>query len=410
MPVSCRLCAAPLEVVVVDLGSAPPANRLLRPEALAAPEAWYPLRVLVCESCWLVQTDEVALAEEPFSEDYAYHSSHSSTWLAHAERYVGAMIARFGLGAGHRVVEVAANDGYLLRFVKARGLPCYGVEPADGAASKARALGIEMVSAFFGRAEARRLAAAGRRADLLVANNVLAHVPDLDDFAAGLGILLEPEGVLTLEFPHLPRLLEGDQFDTIYHEHRSYLSLAVVVRVLAAHGLSVFDVETLPTHGGSLRVYAAHGGRRGGPSERVDAVLRDEERAGLRRREGYQGFQERADRLRHGVLRFLLDMRRDGRKVGAYGAAAKGATLLNFAGVRPDLLPWVVDRSPLKQGRFLPGSRIPIVDESWIARERPDYVLVLPWNLREEIAGQLAGVRTWGGRFVTAVPGVRIWE
>lgn len=404
----CRLCSAPLTLSVVDMGTAPLANRLLGPDALEKPETWYPLRVLVCERCWLVQTEDVPFAGELFAADYAYHSSYSTTWLAHAERYVDAMIARFGLGPGHRVVEVAANDGYLLRFVKARGLPCYGIEPADGAAARARALGIEMVSAFFGRDEARRLAEAGRGADLLVANNVLAHVADLRDFVAGLAILLEPEGILTLEFPHLLRLLEGAQFDTIYHEHRSYLSLSVVVRVLAEEGLRVVDVESLATHGGSLRVFAARAAHAKGVAPSVDPVLREEEERGLLRREAYLGQQPRADRLRHGLLRFLLDARRDGLKVGAYGAAAKGATLLNFAGVKPDLLPWVADRSPLKQGRHLPGSRIPIVDESWIERERPDFVLILPWNLREEITTQLAGARAWGARFATAVPDLRV--
>lgn len=406
---NCRHCRAPLALTLIDLGTAPPSNAYLVESALHAPERWYPLRVLVCESCWLVQTEDFARADELFDADYAYFSGFSSTWLAHAERYVRDMVARFDLTARSRVVEVAANDGYLLQYVARLGIPCLGVEPTRSTAAAARAKGLEIVEDFFGTRLARALVERGVRADLTAANNVLAHVPDIGDFAAGFALLLAPAGVATFEFPHVARMIAENQFDTIYHEHFSYLSLTAVRAIFAANGLSVFDVEELPTHGGSLRVYAQRTdtGRRSLETA-VDAISRQEVAAGLTRADGYRGFQARAERAKDDLLRFLLDAKRDGRRVAAYGAAAKGNTFLNYAGVRADLLPFVADRNPAKQGKFLPGNRIPIVDEARLRAARPDFVLVLPWNLCAEVMEQLAYVRDWGGRFVVAVPSLEL--
>ena len=405
----CRHCAAALDTVCLDLGSAPPSNAYLSEAALRAPELWYPLRLLVCERCWLVQTEDHAGRDALFSDDYAYFSSFSSSWLAHAQAYVHAVRSRFGLTRASLVSEVAANDGYLLRYVQAEGIPCYGIEPTASTARAARALGLDIVERFFGVELARELAAAGRQVDLVAANNVLAHVPDINDFVSGFTELLKPDGVATFEFPHLLRLLRENQFDTVYHEHYSYLSLSAVERIFGANGLGVFDVEELPTHGGSLRVFAQRlaSGRR--PLARgVEKVRADERAAGIETAPCYDDLQARAERVKDDFHSFLVAARREGRKVGAYGAAAKGNTLLNFAGIRPDLLPYVVDRNPAKQGRFMPGSRIPIVAEERLEADRPDYVVLLPWNLKPELTRQLAGVRAWGGRFVTAVPALEI--
>lgn len=401
----CRHCAAELELPVLDLGSAPPSNAYLSAQGLRAPEVCYPLRLLVCSACWLVQTQDHAGPESLFGDDYAYFSSYSSSWLAHAQAYVEAVRARFALGADSLVVEVAANDGYLLQYVQRAGIPCLGVEPTAGTARAARARGLHVVERFFGVALARELAAQGRQADLMVANNVLAHVPDINDFVAGFAHLLKPSGVATFEFPHLLEMVRGCQFDTAYHEHYSYLSLTAVQTIVRANGLALFDVEVLATHGGSLRVYAqrSDGGTAPvGPA--VERLLALEHAAGVRSAAFYAGFQAQAWRIRHELLSFLLAARREGLAVAGYGAAAKGNTLLNFAGVRPDLLPYVVDRNSAKQGKFMPGSRIPIVAEALLQQHRPDRVLILPWNLRQEVMAQLAYIRDWGGRFVTAVP------
>ena len=405
----CRHCASELRLPFLDLGSAPPSNAYLSETALRAPETWYPLRLLVCESCWLVQTEDHAGREQLFADDYAYFSSYSSSWLAHAQAYVQAMHTRYGLHAGSCVAEVAANDGYLLQYVQQAGVPCYGIEPTASTAAAARARGIEIVERFFGVALARELAAQGRQADLMAANNVLAHVPDINDFVAGFALLLKAQGVATFEFPHLLRMVQECQFDTAYHEHYSYLSLTSVQRIFAHNGLQVFDVEELPTHGGSLRVHAqrSDAGRRP-VTPAVAALLAREQAAGMTAADYYRGFQARAEQVKNGLLEFLLQARREGLKVGAYGAAAKGNTLLNFAGVRPDLLPYVVDLNPAKQGRYLPGSRVPIVAEEHLRQDRPDRVLILPWNLRAEITAQLAYIREWRGRFVTAVPQIRV--
>lgn len=405
----CRHCQAELRLNFLDLGCAPPSNAYLSAAALRAPEIWYPLRVLVCESCWLVQTDDHAGREALFAGDYAYFSSFSSSWLAHAKAYVEVMASRFELDTSSHVVEVASNDGYLLQFVKATGISCLGIEPTTGTAAAARKKGIEVVEEFFGVALATRLVSEGRSADLMVANNVLAHVPDINDFVAGFARLLKPQGVATFEFPHLLRLVEGCQFDTIYHEHFSYLSFAAVETVFEKNGLRVFDVEDLPTHGGSLRVFAQRrDGGSHGPTPAV-ARLRDvESSAGVATVSYYTGFQSRAERVKDDLLAFLVESKRAGKRVTAYGAAAKGNTLLNFAGVRPDLVSWVVDRNPAKKDKFLPGSRIPVVDEARLQTERPDYVLVLPWNLRLEISEQLNYVRSWGAKLVTAVPSLEV--
>jgi len=401
----CRHCYAELKLRFIDLETAPPSNSYLTAEQLAAPEKWYPLRVFTCTNCWLVQTEDYAHFADLFSSDYAYFSSFSSSWLAHAERYVARIVDRFGLGPESRVIEVASNDGYLLQYVRGRGIPCLGIEPTHSTAQSARDKGLEVIEEFFGRALGEKLAQTGRAADLTAANNVLAHVPDINDFVAGFAQVLKPAGVATFEFPHLARLVADCQFDTIYHEHFSYLSLSAVRKIFAANGLSVFDVEEIETHGGSLRVYAQRSdtGTRD-TSAAVAELLAREATLGVCTDGYYLGFQSRADRIKDDLLSFLIEAKRGGRSVGAYGAAAKGNTLLNYAGVRSSLLPWVVDRNPAKQGKFLPGSRIPIVDEDHLRRCKPSYVLILPWNLRTEVMAQIAYVREWGAEFVTAIP------
>ncbi|GAB3364349.1 MULTISPECIES: methyltransferase domain-containing protein [Giesbergeria] len=401
----CRHCAAPVTLPLIDLGTAPPSNAYLDALALHGPERWYPLRVLVCEQCWLAQTEDFAQAEELFSANYAYFSSYSSTWLAHAQAYVDTMVRRWGLDQQSKVVEIAANDGYLLQYVAQYGIPCLGVEPTTSTASVARARGIPIVEEFFGTALAQKLLAQGHTADLMVANNVLAHVPDINDFVTGFATLLKPSGVASFEFPHLLQLVQQYQFDTIYHEHFSYLSLTSVQRVFAANGLTVFDVEELPTHGGSLRVLAQRTDGPGHPiAPTVSDLLERETAVGMSNALFYQGLQAQALRIKRELLTFLLEAQAQGRKVVAYGAAAKGNTLLNFAGVRSDLLPYVVDRNPAKQGQFLPDSRIPIVDEQHLCADRPDVVLILPWNLQTEVRQQLAYVHAWGGQLAVAIP------
>lgn len=405
----CRHCDAPLDLRLIDLGASPPSNSYLGVQALSAPERWYPLRVMTCTNCWLVQTEDFADRSEFFSDEYAYFSSFSSSWLDHSRRYVEAMADRFGLGAASLVVEVASNDGYLLQYVKQRGIEALGIEPTHSTAQAARAKGIEVVEEFFGRALAERLVAEGRGADLTAANNVLAHVPDINDFVAGFAVLLKPDGVATFEFPHLLSLIDGAQFDTIYHEHYSYLSLVAVRRIFEANGLDVFDVAEIPTHGGSLRVFAQRRDTGARPVEaRVGALLDKERERGVEAAAYYGRLQEQAESIAADLLGFLVAARAQGKSVVAYGAAAKGNTLLNFAGVRPFLLRYVVDRNPAKQGKLMPGSRIPIVEEEQLRADRPDYVLILPWNLRDELAAQLAYIREWGGRIVTAVPSLNV--
>lgn len=394
---------------MVDLGSSPPSNAYLTAAALERPERWFPLRVLVCETCWLVQTQDFSEAGEMFDADYAYFSAFSSSWLAHCEQFADAMVDGGDLDSDSHVVEVAANDGYLLQFFVARGVPSLGIEPTASTAAAARSRGIPIIEEFFGERLGRRLASEGRRADLMVANNVLAHVPDINDFVAGFDCLLKDDGQATFEFPHLLRLVQGNQFDTIYHEHYSYLSLTAVDRVFTANGLSVFDVQELQTHGGSLRVFAQRASTGVRPrTSRVDALLATEDAAGMRSAAFYAGVQASSETVKDEFLRFLLQAKKEGKSVAAYGAAAKGNTLMNFAGIRPDLVAFVVDRNPAKQGKYMPGSRIPIVPEDELRRRRPDFVVILPWNLRAEVIDQLAYVGDWGGRFVTAVPALEV--
>jgi SAM-dependent methyltransferase len=407
---ACRFCGAPLSHVFVDLGASPLANSYLEPEALGKAEPFYPLTVYVCAECFLVQLPEEEKPEAIFS-DYAYFSSYSESWLRHAEAYARRMIERFGFGPEQQVVEVASNDGYLLRWFQERGIPVLGIEPAANVAEAARAAGIPTEVKFFGEATARELVERGTRADLLVGNNVLAHVPGLNDFVTGLKVLLAPTGVLTMEFPHLLRLMDEDQFDTIYHEHYSYFSFTTVRKVFAAHGLTLFDVEELLTHGGSLRIYARHENDDSKPvGERVGDLLSREDAAGFSLLATYQTFDERVRRVKRGLLRFLIQAREEGKAVAGYGAPAKGNTLLNYCGIRSDFVDYTVDRSPHKQGRFLPGTRIPIHGPDRLRETRPDYVLILPWNLKEEIMEQMADIRSWGGRFVVAIPEVRVLE
>jgi len=405
----CRHCGTDLYMPLVDLGSAPPSNAYLTKHTLHAPEKWFPLRVLVCEHCWLVQTEDFAQANELFDSDYAYFSGFSSSWLAHCDRYVADMVARFNLAADSHVVEVAANDGYLLQYVKARDIPCTGVEPTASTAAAARAKGIPIVEDFFGVRLANELVAQGKQADLTAANNVLAHVPDINDFVAGFVTLLKPLGVATFEFPHLLKLIEENQFDTIYHEHFSYLSLTAVHSIFASNGLNIFDVEEHTTHGGSIRVFAQRNDTgRQLQSGRVAELMQREMQAGMLGAECYSDFQANAEQVKNDFLTFLLEAKRQGKTVAAYGAAAKGNTLMNYAGIRPDIISFVVDLNPAKQGKYMPGSRIPIVDELRLQQEKPDYVVILPWNLNKEIMKQLEYVKVWGGRFVTAVPTLQI--
>jgi len=392
------------------LGSAPPSNAYLTHQDIHGPEKWFPLRVLVCADCWLVQTEDFAQVTELFDANYAYFSGFSTSWLAHSERYVCDMMQRFSLDGNSHVVEVAANDGYLLQFLKQRNIPCTGVEPTASTAGAARAKGIDVVEDFFGIRLAHELVAQGKCADLMVANNVLAHVPDINDFVEGFSVLLKPQGVATFEFPHVLNLMAENQFDTIYHEHFSYLSLTAVERIFASNGLAVFDVQELSTHGGSLRVFAQRADTGARPvSTEVGLLLQREDEAGLRSAACYKNFQIEAEKIKDNFVSFLIEAKRQGKVVAAYGAAAKGNTLMNFAGVRPDLIRYVVDKNPSKQGKFMPGSRIPIVDEVRLQQERPDYLVILPWNLVSEITSQLQYVRNWGGQFVTAIPELKLF-
>jgi SAM-dependent methyltransferase len=407
---NCRHCSAVLEKTFLDLGHAPPSNAYLSQASLAAPEVWYPLKVMVCTECWLVQTLDYTHSANLFSADYAYFSSFSSSWLRHAESYVDAIVNRFGMNGDSKLIEIACNDGYLLQYVQERGIPCLGIEPTASTAEAARKKGISVVQEFFGKALAERLIDDHQAADLVTANNVLAHVPDINDFVAGVATLLKPHGVVTFEFPHLLRLVGEVQFDTVYHEHFSYLSLTVAKRICEHNGLAVFDVEELPTHGGSLRVFAQRRDHGIHPiSVTVGAMLASEQAAGMSATGFYSGFQNVVDAVRNEFVDFLVDARKHRRVVAAYGAAAKGNTLMNYAGVRSDLIQFVVDRNPSKQGKYMPGSHLPIVDESRLRASKPDYIVLFPWNLKEELALQLEFVRSWGGALVTAIPKLSVW-
>ena len=407
-PIRCRACGAALTHVFADLGTSPLSNAFLSEAQLGSMEPFYPLKAYTCEQCFLVQLEAFETPQRMFQE-YAYFSSYSDSWLEHCRRFAEMAIARFALGPDSLVIEAASNDGYLLRFFGQAGIPVLGIEPAENVAKVAVERGVPTMVQFLGRASAMSMAQDGRRADLLVGNNVLAHVPELNDFVAGLAILLKAEGVLTLEFPHLQELIAHSQFDTIYHEHFCYFSLLSAASVLRRHGLEIFDVEQIPTHGGSLRIYAAHGeAARRRMTGKPAALLAAEKSAGLDRIATYGSFDARARAAKRSLLRFLIEAKENGDRVAGYGAPAKGNTLLNYCGIRRDLIDYTVDRNPYKQGRYLPGTRVPIFAPSRIRETRPDYVLILPWNLRDEIIEQLGYIREWGGRFVVPIPAAMV--
>ena len=406
---SCRFCGATLNQTFADLGMSPLANSFVPAERARAMEPFFPLHVYVCSACRLVQLEEFESPQHIFG-DYVYFSSFSDSWLRHAEAYAKKMIERFKLGGDSHVVEIASNDGYLLQYFQRDSIPVLGVEPAANVAKVAISKGIATEVVFFGEATAARLRAAGKAADLIAANNVLAHVPDLNDFVEGFKVLLKPQGVITVEFPHLLNLIEKNQFDTIYHEHFSYLSLLVVEKVFARHGLRVFDAEQLPTHGGSLRLYCCHAGdNTKNKTSAVDAILRLELEAGLDSTAAYERFAQQVVTTKLAILDFFVMAKRAGKRVVAYGAAAKGNTLLNYCGLGPEMIDFTVDRSPYKQGMLLPGTRIPVRAPDAVAEAKPDYLFILPWNLKDEIVEQMAGIREWGGQFVVPIPSLRVF-
>jgi SAM-dependent methyltransferase len=397
-----------LTEVFADLAASPLANSYLSTDQMVQMEPYYPLCTYVCTSCFLVQLPEFETARAIFS-DYAYFSSFSDSWLQHAKKYVAMMVDRFKLDRSCQVVEIASNDGYLLQYFKEREIPILGVEPAENVAEAAVAAQIPTLVKFFSKSTARQMVADGQAADLLIGNNVLAHVPDLNDFVAGIKIVLKPDGLFTMEFPHLLRLMDENQFDTIYHEHFSYYSFLTVNNVFKAHGLEIFDVEQIPTHGGSLRIFGCHAGQgRYTVTERADTLLADERARGLDVVETYRKFNDQVGKTKQKILKFMVEVVEQGRSIVGYGAPAKGNTLLNFCGIRADMLPYTVDRNPRKQNHYLPGTRIPIFAPEKIFEEKPDYVLILPWNIKEEIMAQMEKVRSWGGRFVTFIPTVQV--
>ena len=406
----CRFCGSKLEHIFVDLGASPLVQSFLSSDKLNQMEPFYPLQVFVCGKCFLVQLREFVAPENIFS-DYLYFASYSDTWLAHAKRYTDEMVRRFPISEKSLVIEIASNDGYLLQYFAEKNIPVLGVEPAANVAQVAAKKGISSITKFFSRETAKELVAAGKRADLLLGNNVLAHVPDVNDFVEGMKILLKPQGVITMEFPHLMQLMEQNQFDTIYHEHFSYFSFLTVQKIFAAHGLTLFDVEELPTHGGSLRIFARHAEDSTKPvGQAVTGLCAREEAGGYARLETYSRFAEQVKETKRKLLEFLINAKRNGKKIAAYGAAAKGNTLLNYCAIRTDFLDYTVDRSPYKQGMFLPGTRIPVYSPDQIKRTQPDYLLILPWNLKDEIIQQNAYIRDWGGQFVVPIPEVTVYS
>ena len=401
----CRHCGRELQYVFVDLFNSPPSNSYLSKEQLNEPEILYPLKLYVCEHCFLVQIDEYKKSTEIFNSDYAYFSSYSTSWLEHAKKYVNMITDKLNLDGSSFVIEIASNDGYLLQYFKEKNIPCLGIEPTASTAKAAKEKGIDVQETFFNAALAQTL----RKADLILGNNVLAHVPDINDFASGLKIALNPGGTITMEFPHLLNLINLNQFDTIYHEHFSYLSLITVQKIFNSQGLKIYNVEELTTHGGSLRIYAAHNENTFlAIEESVNNVIKKEKSAGLDTVEGYQGFGNKVKQIKWDFLEFLVKAGKEGKKIAAYGAAAKGNTFLNYCGIRSDIIDFVVDASPHKQGKYLPLSHIPIVCEDVLKKEKPDYIIVLPWNLRDEIVKQLHYIKTWGAKLITAIPEIRI--
>ena len=405
---NCRHCATPLQHTFLDLGFAPPSNAYLSLADLTKPEKYYPLKVKVCTHCWLVQTEDYAQVDELFSADYAYFSSTSTGWMNHAKAYTSSMIERFQLSTNSHVIEIASNDGYLLKNFVTAGIPCLGIEPTASTAAAAEKLNIPVLREFFGETLGKQLAAKQRQADLIAGNNVYAHVPDINDFTRGLKAALKPNGTITLEFPHLMRLIEHTQFDTVYHEHFSYLSLYTAERIFKTAGLRIWDVDQLPTHGGSLRIYGCHAEDARTNTEAVSTLLAEEAQHGLQTLATYQNFQAHADKVKNDLLSFLVEQNHAGKKVAAYGAAAKGNTLLNYAGIKPDLLPFVCDAAQAKQGKYMPGSHIPILAPSALEKIAPDYVLILPWNIAVEVQLQNAALLAQGTKFVTAVPELNI--
>jgi len=405
----CRHCDSDLQYTFADLSSSPPSNSYLTKKTINELEKWYPLKVLVCDKCWLVQTEDFVGVSEMFSEDYAYFSSFSTTWLKHAEDYVEKVTSKFNINSESLVLEIAANDGYLLQYVKNKGIPCYGIEPTRSTAEAARNKGIEIIEEFFSVDQANELIREGRQSDLIASNNVLAHVPDINDFVKGISILLKPNGIATFEFPHLLNLVELNQFDTIYHEHYSYLSLTAVLRIFEVNGLSVFDIEELPTHGGSLRVYAQRSDFGVNiSSEAVNILKNKEDKYGMSNISFYKGFQYRIEKVKIEFLAFLIQAKQEGKQIVGYGAAAKGNTMMNFSGIREDIISYIVDKNPAKIGKFMPGSRVPIVDVSNILLTKPDYVIIFPWNLKNEIILQLEFIKEWEGKFIVSIPELKI--
>lgn len=406
---NCRFCNHPLTHEFVDLGFSPPSNSFLEASQLNEPETYYPLKIMVCEQCFLVQIDEFAKHDDIFNSNYAYFSSFSTSWLAHAKAYTNLMMERFGFDTTSQVIEIASNDGYLLQYFKEKGVPVLGIEPTANTAAVAIEKDIDSVVDFFGVRLAKELTAKGTFADLLLGNNVLAHVPDLNDFVGGMKIILSPQGVITMEFPHLMQLIAQNQFDTIYHEHFSYLSFGTVKQLFEHHELALFDVQEIPTHGGSLRIYAKHNSdKTKSITSNVQSLLEKEKAFGLTDLAIYQDYQAKAEKVKNDFLAFLIQAKQEGKTIVAYGAAAKGNTLLNFAGIKKDLIAYVVDASPHKQNKYLPGAHIPVVNEEKITDTKPDFVVILPWNLKEEIANQLHYIKDWGGKFVVAVPEIAI--
>jgi len=404
----CRHCYTALEYVFLDLGFAPPSNAYLTTNDLNAPELHFPLKLLVCDKCWLVQTEDYAKADELFSPDYAYFSSISKSWLKHASAYFELVRKRFSLNSESYVIEVASNDGYLLKNFVAENIPCLGIEPTASTAAVAEEQGIPVIREFFGAELARKLVAEGKQADLIIGNNVYAHVPDINDFTSGLKVVLKPEGVITLEFPHLMRLIEHVQFDTAYHEHFSYLSLNAVARIFSSVGLRVWDVEELTTHGGSLRVYGCHEDSGRINSAIVNQIIEQESKNGLLDITIYNDFQARAEKVKNTLVCFLIEQKNAGKSIAAYGAAAKGNTILNYAGIRADLLPYVCDSAPSKQGKYMPGSHIPILSPEVLKERKPEYIIILPWNIAKEVIDEYSYVKEWGAKFVTTVPELRV--
>ena len=406
---NCRFCQAPLVHVFIDLGNSPPSNSFLKTEELNEPEVFYPLKVYTCDQCFLVQVDEYKESEAIFNNEYVYFSSYSTSWLEHSRQYVEMMMQRFPFNSQSLVIEIASNDGYLLQYFKEKLIPVLGIEPTANTAEEAVRRGVDTLVEFFGSELALQLQKKGYLADLVLGNNVLAHVPDIVDFVEGMKIILKPTGVITMEFPHLMQLVDNRQFDTIYHEHFSYLSLTTVKMIFDAQGLTIFDVQELPTHGGSLRIFARHHADTTKPvTDAVTSLLETEERKGMKQLSYYSHLQQHALKIKVDLSAFLLELKKRNKKVAAYGAAAKGNTLLNYCGIKSDLLPYVVDANPHKQNKWLPGSHIPVVNESFLKADKPNFVLILPWNIREEIMQQLSYIREWDGQFIIPIPELQL--